>query len=122
MKDLEYFMNLNYNLEVKSMRDFDDSTYFVATYKELDGLEGVGETEEEAITDLKIAKEAWFEVSLDLGVNIPEPIESSPKESIKITYRMPYSLNYQLEKYSENEGISKNLAITLLLQKGLYDR
>lgn len=121
MKNLEYFMGLNYSLEVKPMYDFDDSIYFVAKYKELDGLEGVGETEQEAIDDLKSAKEGWFELGLEMGVKIPEPIISNPSDSVKITYRMPNSLNYQIDNYSENEGISKNSAITQLLYKGLYE-
>lgn len=121
MKSLEYYMGLNYSLEVRPMRDFDDSIYFVAKYKELDGLEGVGETEQEAINDLKIAKEGWFELSLKRGFEIPEPIISNPSDSVKITYRMPNSLNYKIDIYSENEGISKNTAITQLLQKGLSE-
>ncbi|MCC3737451.1 type II toxin-antitoxin system HicB family antitoxin [Staphylococcus hominis] len=121
MKNLEYYMSLPYNMEIIPMKDYDNSIYYVARYKELEGLEGVGETPKEAFMDLEEIKEDWFKLSIELGVIIPEPIENTTEESIKLTYRAPKSINFQLEKFSKSEGISKNSAITMLLQKGLYE-
>lgn len=44
-ENLEYYMGLPYNMEIIPMKDYDNSIYYVARYKELDGLEGVGETQ-----------------------------------------------------------------------------
>ncbi|ATD30541.1 hypothetical protein BHM04_04825 [Macrococcus sp. IME1552] len=119
MKDLEYFMALDYTLIIETEKDFDDSKYLVAKYKELDGLEGIGETYEEAISDLELAKENWFQVNLKLGRNIPEPKSKIKHEPTKITLRLPYSLNLQVESYMASEGLSKNSAINLLISNGL---
>lgn len=73
MKNTKYYMGLKYNLEINVEIDFDDSEYYVAKYKELDGLIDTGETEIEAINDLMEIKEEWFEWNLELGKDIPEP-------------------------------------------------
>ncbi|MFI3377525.1 type II toxin-antitoxin system HicB family antitoxin [Mammaliicoccus sciuri] len=77
MKNTKYYMGLKYNLEINVEIDFDDSEYYVARYKELDGLIGTGETEIDAINELMEIKEEWFEWNLELGREIPEPIREA---------------------------------------------
>lgn len=120
MKNVNYYYNLPYNLEIKPEFDYDGSLYFIASYQELEGLVGVGDTQVEAMKDLKEASYGWFEWMLELGEVIPEPITEIENEAVKLTYRVPTSLNKQLEKYATKENISKNTAVTLLIQKGLY--
>lgn len=123
MRNLEYYMNLDYTLKVSPDTDYDGTKYFIASYEELDGLVGTGESIEEAIDDLLDVKESWFELNIELGRVIPIPIEKNDVEntSIKTTLRLPRSLDKDLSIYAENEGISKNTAITLFVQRGLYE-
>ena len=75
MKDLQYYLSLNYKVEITPDEDFDGSTYYIAKYKELDGLIGTGNSSEDALKDLEMAKEGWFDLNLELGRVIPEPIK-----------------------------------------------
>ena len=120
MKDVNYYCKLPYKLQITPDFDYDGSLYYIATYEELEGLSGVGDTQVEAMNDLKEASYGWFEWMIELDEVIPEPITEIENEPVKITYRIPTSLNKQLEKYAKKENISKNNAISALLQKGLY--
>ena len=71
MTTIDDYMELDYKINVKPEKDFDNSEYFVASYDELNGLKGVGNTEKEAAKDLEIAKEIWFQVMLDNNEEIP---------------------------------------------------
>lgn len=73
MKPVSYYMDLNYTLIIDPKLDFDGSVYYIAYYKELEGLEGVGSTKELALKDLKQVKKDWFRLSLKIGAVIPEP-------------------------------------------------
>ena len=72
-QSISHYMNLDYTLITEPKLDFDNSQYFIARYKELNGLEGVGTTKEDAINDLLEVKEDWFKISLNIGASIPEP-------------------------------------------------
>lgn len=122
MKDLNYYMNLNYTMEIKKEKDFDGvSDYYIARYKELEGLVGTGDTSKSAIDDLEEIQEDWFQMCIDMSINIPEPIVQLENKPVKITYRIPNLLNDQLEIYMRNQNLSKNNAITMLIQSGLYN-
>ncbi|QTQ09098.1 type II toxin-antitoxin system HicB family antitoxin [Macrococcoides canis] len=119
MKNLEYYMSLDYTMNIRTETDFDQSKYFIATFVELEGLEGTGNTIEAAINDLNDAKENWFKVNIDLNRNIPVPHTSIKNNPTKLTVRLPYTLNQQVEDYMNYEGISKNNAINSLISSGL---
>ncbi|QIH78143.1 hypothetical protein GTN30_05620 [Macrococcoides canis] len=119
MKNLEYYMSLDYTMNIRTETDFDQSKYFIATFVELEGLEGTGNTIEAAINDLNAAKENWFKVNIDLNRNIPVPHTSIKNTPTKLTVRLPYTLNQQVEDYMNYEGISKNNAINSLISSGL---
>jgi len=46
---------------------------FIAVVPELPGCSAFGETEEEALKEIKIAMELWIEVANKEGRKIPEP-------------------------------------------------
>lgn len=73
MNSVNDYMTFDYTLNVTSKRDVDNSLYFVAHFEELEGLEGSGGTQGEAIEDLNTAKEIWFEKMLENGFEIPLP-------------------------------------------------
>lgn len=121
MKTVDEYMDLNYKLSVISKKDFDGSEYFVVFYAELKGLEGNGATMIEAIEDLDIAKEVWFQTMLENNNEIPLPGDYEQQEPVKMTYRIPVSLNEEIESYMKREGVSKNQAINLLVSKSIQD-
>lgn len=121
MKKINDYMNLNYKMIVIPKKDFDDTEYFVAVYEELKGLEGVGETKIEAIEDLDIAKEIWFQVMLENKDEIPLPRDYEEQKPVKMTYSIPKSLNSEIEAYMKQEAVSKNQAINLLVSKSLLE-
>lgn len=121
MKTVDEYMDLNYKLSVIPKKDIDGSEYFVAFYEELKGLEGTGDTMIDAIEDLDIAKEVWFQTMLENNNEIPLPGDYEQQEPVKMTYRIPVSLNEEIESYVKREGVSKNQAINLLVSKSLQD-
>ena len=46
---------------------------FVASIPELPGCMAHGDTKEDALKEIKIAKELWIETALEDGLSIPEP-------------------------------------------------
>ena len=49
------------------------SKEYVAICLEIPDLSGIGETEEEALTELKVALVGWLEVIEEEGLSFPEP-------------------------------------------------
>ena len=121
MKTVDEYMNLNYKLSVVPKKDFDGSEYFVAFYEELKGLEGTGDTKIEAIEDLDMAKEVWFQIMLENNNEIPLPGDYEQQKPVKMTYRIPVSLNEEIGSYMKREGVSKNQAINLLVSKSIQE-
>jgi len=69
-KDLNYYMELPYTIE---MTPEESGGYFIRI-KELTGCMSYGETEGEALENIKEAKESWLEVAIKEGCEIPLPI------------------------------------------------
>jgi predicted RNase H-like HicB family nuclease len=68
-KNLEYYLNLSYSTIIIP----DPYGGFVARIVELRGCCTQGETEEEVLKNIKDAKKLWLEVSIERGLEIPEP-------------------------------------------------
>jgi len=64
-KDLSYYIKKDF--------DYDGKGYYVAEIPDLPGCGAEGETIEEVLKKIQEAKEAWLEVSLERGLEIPEP-------------------------------------------------
>lgn len=56
-----------------SVRWSPEDREFVATYAELPGLSGLGETEAEAIEELKVATRGWLAHLAEQGLPAPSP-------------------------------------------------
>ncbi len=59
-----------------------DDEGYIATIPELPGCSAFGETEEDALREIKIAQELWLETAVSEGREVPEPKvqpEYSPK-------------------------------------------
>jgi predicted RNase H-like HicB family nuclease len=115
-KDLDDYMNLSYRIELTPE---EDGTGFNAEIPTLKGCMAFGETIKEAIETLTEVKQAWFEIALERGWQIPEPEPIELKEySGKFVVRLPRYLHRELARLAESEGTSLNQLVVALLSEG----
>jgi antitoxin HicB len=116
-KDLDYYMNLAYKVE---MTPEEDGSGFNAEIPLLKGCMAFGETIEDAYQTLAEIKQAWFEIALERGWKIPEPpVEEIKEYSGKFDVRLPRYLHRELAELAEAEGTSLNQLVVALLAKGI---
>lgn len=113
MKNLDYYMNLPYRMEI--IPDTEEGGY-VALLPELPGCITIGDTIEDTIENIIDAKKAWLQASLEDGHDIPEP-DNLEKYSGQFKLRLPRSLHKQLAEQSRREGISMNQYCLYLLSQ-----
>lgn len=111
-KDLEYFMNLNYKMEIAE----DDESGYVLSYPELTGCITVAENLEDGIRNLKDARREWIIACLEDGTVIPSP-NSEEDYSGNYSLRMPKSLHRDISLKAKKEGISLNQYCVYVLSK-----
>ena len=114
-KDLAYYMNLSYRIEV--IKEQEGSGY-VLHCPELPGCITCAETVAEGMEMLEDAKKCWFTACLEDGVAIPEPVRLEDYSG-QFKLRLPKSLHKQLAQRSSEEGVSMNQDCVYLLSKGL---
>ena len=103
-KDLSYYMSLPYRIEI--IKDPEENGY-VAFIPELKGCITTGLTEEDALENLKDAKETWLSSAIDNEDPIPEP-DITKEYSGEFKLRMPKSLHRILMLNAREEGVSMN--------------
>lgn len=110
VKTLEHYLSLNYPYEL--VRDTEEGGFFV-THPDLDGCAAQGETLEEAVENLDVARELWIETRLEDGLPVPEPAPDEP--SGRVSLRMPSSLHAKLVRLADRQGVSLNLLLNSIL-------
>jgi len=119
-KDIEYYMNLPYRVEIYPEPD---GNGYTALVPELPGCMTCADTLEELWGMIEEAKRGWLEVSLEDGDYIPEPAPVEVEEySGKFVVRMPTSLHQQLAKRAKQEKTSLNQLVVMLLAEGMGRR
>jgi antitoxin HicB len=113
-KSLDYYFSLSYPYEL--VRDEDGS--FVASHPALVGCLAQGETADEAVDALDLARRAWMEVRFEDGLPIPEPLEDADYSG-KILLRIPSSLHAALARRAEQQDASLNQLINNLLAEAI---
>lgn len=113
-KNLDYYMNLPYRLEI--VPDVDEGG-FGARYPDLPGCITCSDTMEGIIANAEDAKRAWLAAALEEGLPIAEP---SPNDDLsqysgQFKLRMPRSLHKSLSLHARKEGISMNQYCIYLL-------
>ncbi len=73
IKDLEYYMSIDYDILVSKISQENGDGYF-AYYKDVPSVMGDGQSKKEAIEDVKNAFRCFVEVSLKHQDHIPEPV------------------------------------------------
>lgn len=114
-KTLDYYLSLPYKITLYLA----DEGGFVVEIPELPGCISQGETREEALVMIEDAKIAWLTVALELGTDIPEPIQEEETFSGKFVLRLPKSLHRDLAKKAKEENVSLNQLTTYLLSSAL---
>jgi antitoxin HicB len=118
MKDLNYYLKLDYPFNVRP--DLDDGGYIVE-FPDLQYCVGTGNTLEEAIKDAMIAKSEWIKAAFDAGITIPEPSAHEEKDeySGRISLRIPKSLHKMIAETAKKEGVSANQLLSHLISVGM---
>ena len=109
------------NKHAISIKWSDEDSSFVATIPGITGLSAIGATREEALVELRIAAETYFEALKDAGKPLPLP-EKVIAFSGQLRLRMPKSLHAALSSEAESENISLNTYIVSLLSERHIER
>lgn len=116
MKDLNYYLNLNYEIKIRQLAGEEGGGWF-AEIPLLPGCMSDGETVEDAITNVDNAKKCWVETCLELGRDIPEPTTDDFSGQLRL--RMPKSLHRALSEKAKAENVSLNQLILYQLARGV---
>ncbi len=76
MKNLDYYLSLNYEVLIRKMWPDEAGTNalrYIAQIPLIDGLMAEGQTPQEALANLEIVKRLAFELMLKQSKEIPEP-------------------------------------------------
>lgn len=111
VKDLDYYMNLRYEARIQKS----DTGYF-AEIPDLPGCMTFCEEFDQLEEMIEDAKKAWFEMSIEDNVEIPEPKEDKDFSG-RFLLRLPKSLHRKLSNQAERDGVSLNQHILNLLSE-----
>lgn len=92
----------------------DEDEGYIATSPELSGVSAFGESPEEALEELKAAREGYIEVFEEDGCELPQPQVVKPYSG-QLRIRLPKTLHESLSIEAQNEGVSLNSYISNLL-------
>lgn len=118
-RDIEYYMNLDYDLVVRKISS-EDGAFYQVTTKELSpaAFYGMGDTIEEAIHSFEETKKALFKDHLERGIEIPEPEkEEDLYYSGKFVVRTTPALHRKIVSLAKKEHRSLNSYINVLFEK-----
>jgi antitoxin HicB len=98
----------------------DEDGVFVASVPELEGCFADGDSVEEALSNLDRVLRDWLELALEEGTALPEPRRQDEQVySGRFSVRVPRSLHRRLSLRADDEGVSLNQLVALLLAQAL---
>ncbi|MHB1167254.1 MAG: type II toxin-antitoxin system HicB family antitoxin [Carboxydocellales bacterium] len=114
--ELDKYNELEYLAIIRPINE-EDGGGFLAEIPALKGCFSDGETQEEALLNLKDAKLAWLRTALKRGQKIPLPDaeEKSEEYSGKFTLRLSKAMHKELALAAQKENLSLNQYIISLL-------
>lgn len=83
---------------------------YIATVPELPGCSAFGETEEDALKEVKVAEELWIKTAKRQGRPIPQPV-AEKEYSGRFSLRVPPELYKRLVIEAKAEKVSINQLI-----------
>ncbi len=120
-KDINYYLNLPWEIKLKKIPK-EDGGGWLASIPLLGEWSciGDGETELEAIENLKKRLKQLLQEYLKKGIDIPEPKKEEFKDySGRILLRLPVDLHYKLATQAKTNNMSLNSYIIYLLSTEL---
>ncbi|OLN31872.1 toxin-antitoxin system HicB family antitoxin [Desulfosporosinus metallidurans] len=117
MKELEFYMNLDYEIKIRKLAEDEGSGWF-AQIPLLPGCMSDGGTVDECLVNLEDAKKGWIEACIELGREVPEPSKTTDFSG-QLRVRMPKSLHQALSERAKEENISLNQFILYQLSRGI---
>lgn len=109
-KPIEYYLNLRYPITLEP----DEEGGYFASITDLPGCITEGETIDEALENLEVARTLWIETAYSFDDVIPLPT-SNNKYSGKFLLRVPPYLHQKLAESAQREGVSLNQYLVSLL-------
>ena len=91
-----------------------ESGFATATIPEFPGCIAEGESEAEALENLRLAATAWVESALSRDMEVPPPSEER-EYSGRFPLRLPRTLHQRIARAAEEDGISLNAFIVMVL-------
>lgn len=113
MKNVDYYLGLNYRIEV--VKDEAEDGY-VLSIPDLKGCVTCADALDQGMSLLADAKEQWIHAAIDCDYEIPEP-STANGYSGQFKLRLPKSLHKELAEESKREGISMNQYCVYLLSR-----
>lgn len=106
----------DYPIEIRPLAA-EDGGGWLATFPDLPGCMGDGETPEAAVTDGYAAAQAWLNVASECGDTVPQP--GAGGESGRFVARVPKSLHTRLVTRAQQEGVSMNTYLVSVLAQSV---
>ena len=112
VRNLNYYLNLPYVAIVVKDKNFDDTFYYYAYYKEYEYIKGAGNDEAEAISDLKSAFKDVLAQMLSDNEEIIEPKLLSHKTK-SYTITMKENIMQEIDAAAKELGISRSAFLAI---------
>lgn len=104
-----------------SIKWSDEDGGYIATIPQIQGLSAFGESSSAALSELRIAADAYFQSLKKAGKPMPVFDKVAPFSG-QLRLRMPKSLHAELSQAAANDGISLNSYLVVLLSKRQSER
>lgn len=98
----------------------DEGGGYLIEYPDLPGCMSDGETIDETIKNGHDAIRAWIETAKEMNKSIPEPGELE-SQSGKWVQRVPKSIHLRLVNRAQEEGVSLNTLVIMMLSEALIE-
>ena len=110
-EELNYYLGLNYPIEILRSEDG-----VFALHPDLDGCAAQGESVEDAVSNLDVARKLWLSARLEDGLSVAEPVNEEECNG-RATIRMSGALHAELLKISRRQRISLNQLVNNVLSE-----
>lgn len=112
MKDVDYYLNLPYQIKIIQLEDGDYfAQYDDKALKKIVLMSGDGKSPNEAIEDLKNAFACFLEDAIKNNEFIPEPTKEDKSKNLAITIKQ--SLVDEIDFYAKKLGISRSAFLAI---------
>jgi antitoxin HicB len=121
-KNVEYYLNLPYNIVVKKDKDNEGKVCYIARVLEIPHCLGDGKTAPEALNTLNVHMRMAIEAYLKGGLPVPEP---QTEYSGNINIRIDPELHARLAQEAATYDMSLNKYTSLILERrksGSYEK